>query len=571
MRARSEKKCSFNLKFVQWIRSIYLVSLLTCLGGCEDPSQAQGEGGEAIRPSNPCEMITCSDHGTCIYLESGPTCACDEGYQADPINGLGCILVGMSAGEMSAGEMSAGEMSAGEMSAGEMSAGEMSAGEMSAGEMSAGEMSAGEAMIDEGCMNAPEDVCVDALEDENALALCDGLDNDCDGQVDEGCGCKPGEVKLCFSGPPNRINVGACSPGTMRCLGDSGVGRWGPCEGERVPQGEICDGLDNDCNTCIDEIEACEPEISCPAPDDPRIPDAVPFMAQQLDGRLFYSGEASQWRWTITGGPCDDVSLGRRSFTLTGDRSEISVFTPTLSGSYQVTMSVTTPNGEVFECTWVLHVKGPGLRVEMCYPESTYLDLDLFLMRHSQSTSWFFDVFDPFSPSTVACSWANCEATIRGFGYSRVNWGYAPSPLSACIHTPQGAQWSGLVGECANPRLDIDNNLSEGIGVPENINIDQPSDGETYRVMVHNFSGTLAHPIINIYCGGERRATIGAAPDQVPNFQGASIFSVGAMWRAVDVMTHVDEEGVTTDCEITPLHYPGLNSGFDVTYDDTRF
>jgi hypothetical protein len=139
------------------------------------------------------------------------------------------------------------------------------------------------------------------------------------------------------------------------------------------------------------------------------------------------------------------------------------------------------------------------------------------------------------------------------------------------VNTPQGLQWSSYVGQCANPRLDIDNNLEEGIGVPENINIDQPVNGETYRVMVHNFSGGLARPIVNIYCGGELKATLGAAPNQVPNFQGNSIFSIGAMWRALDVTTWVDESGETTDCAIDPLHPPGLEFGFDVTQDNPRF
>src|SRR5262245_6991251 len=30
----------------------------------------------------------------------------------------------------------------------------------------------------------------------------DGLDNDCNGKVDEGCPCSPGQVQQCFLGPP---------------------------------------------------------------------------------------------------------------------------------------------------------------------------------------------------------------------------------------------------------------------------------------------------------------------------------------------------------------------------------
>src|SRR5690606_1939135 len=105
----------------------------------------------------------------------------------------------------------------------------------------------------------------------------------------------------------------------------------------------------------------------------------------------------------------------------------------------------------------------------------------------------------------ASCGWHNCEATVRqtvhpvtGGPVSRADWGYAPSPLAACENGPQGEQWRAN-GACANPRLDIDNNLSEGIGVPENINVDRPRDGETFRVMVQNFSGALARPVVNIY------------------------------------------------------------------------
>ena len=45
-------------------------------------------------PLNPCEEVVCSNHGTCI-LQGGDTatCACDEGYVADSINGLSCLVV----------------------------------------------------------------------------------------------------------------------------------------------------------------------------------------------------------------------------------------------------------------------------------------------------------------------------------------------------------------------------------------------------------------------------------------------------------------------------------------------
>jgi hypothetical protein len=81
--------------------------------------------------------------------------------------------------------------------------------------------------------------------------VCDALDNDCDGQVNEDCPCQPGEVQPCYSGPPGTEGVGFCQAGTQSC--DDATGQWGACAGDVVPQAEACDGLDNDCNNAVDE------------------------------------------------------------------------------------------------------------------------------------------------------------------------------------------------------------------------------------------------------------------------------------------------------------------------------
>jgi hypothetical protein len=254
---------------------------------------------------------------------------------------------------------------------------------------------------------------------------------------------------------------------------------------------------------------------------------------------------------------------------------ENATFTPTLSGDYTVTMDVTLADGTHFICTWIVHIAGPGLRIEMCYPESETQDLDLFLSRPSYTGTWYVDMTDAFAPVAQVCGWHDCEANIRGTmraggAYARANWGYANSPIAACSGSPQGAQWRAL-GYCANPRLDIDNNLSEGTGVPENINVDDPHDGDAFRVMVQNFTGTIARPVVNVYCGGRRIASYGVAPDTVPGFSGVSGYSgIGAMWRVADVVTHVDAAGLTT-CDVTAVHPSGATSGYDVTNDMSRF
>src|SRR5207237_4881716 len=129
---------------------------------------------------------------------------------------------------------------------------------------------------------------------------------------------------------------------------------------------------------------------------------------------------------------------------------------------------------------------------------------------------------------------------------------YANSQLAECVGSPEGMQWQSL-GFCANPRLDIDN-IAE-TGVPENINVDKPENGKTYRVMVHYFGGeVVTHPLVNIYCGGHLLATYGAAPDLVAGFATGLGEAMGTMWRVVDVKPAVSAQGDTSGCALTALH-----------------
>ena len=79
--------------------------------------------------------------------------------------------------------------------------------------------------------------------------ICNGFDDDQDGEVDEGCGCKLGSTKECYPGPQITIQ-GICKKGTMTCSkGTSEFGSWGPCSGAVVARAEICgDNIDQDCD-----------------------------------------------------------------------------------------------------------------------------------------------------------------------------------------------------------------------------------------------------------------------------------------------------------------------------------
>ena len=179
-------------------------------------------------------------------------------------------------------------------------------------------------------------------------------------------------------------------------------------------------------------------------------------------------------------------------------------------------------DGQTLTCTWIIHVVAQGLRIELCWDTTGTADIEPHLGKHYTTSDWFDS-----SGTDADCYYTNCTDDL----WHDVSWGYP------------------MVGGHNNPRLDIDNISVPGI--PENINLDNPADGDGFRVLVHYYgTSTTTHPVVNIYCGGTRKVTYGISP-QVLGFDTAGYNDGGDGWKVADI---VWDGGFWSDsCNITPV------------------
>jgi hypothetical protein len=402
--------------------------------------------------------------------------------------------------------------------------------------------------------------------------LCDpdhlGYDDNCDGQVDEGCDCVYGQAHWCFAGDPVLRFAPGCEDGLERC---SELGTYSSCiGGKQAVKGKL---------TCLDSAEPCT-DIK-----------AAPFTTVKLkQGTTGFSTDADPGSesYAVTCPPtvanCPTVDKAASSGAN---------FQPLQSGEYGVTYTKTV-NGETKTCNYALFVGTSGLRVELSWDNAGIdsmtpggakgPDLDLHLHRPGVMSPW-----GVLAASPDDCSYRNCRSDnysdspdVPGVSWFPTDPSAAPphswtnnpdKSQNTCYDAPRGVggEWQALGQGCHNPRLDLDNFACDAtitdpsdalFCAPENINLDEVPSGSWFRVGVH-YRGVCSkldtHPVVTIYCGGSQVAQVGSLKDAgqlKPAGYGAPVTFTEAdcgdrFWLAADV--YVKQAECSLECTVRPI------------------
>jgi hypothetical protein len=406
--------------------------------------------------------------------------------------------------------------------------------------------------------------------------------------------------------PPYRHDV--CAPGDFNCDGLD--------ENSDV----------TDCACKIEPVTCpTTPVTFAPYPDPKNIPaiDGSVWINNPAD-----RPNATNWTWTLIGGDCDNVLphptfaiyTGKDS-TVVGARKGVRqpvkydngatparyVVTPgepligiqalnygngvagaqvyaafALSGDY-VVQGEWDLGGTHYACTQKVQVRAPGIRAELCWDSvggsgaAPGNDIDLHFAR-LQGVSCGAKGWGSTCPEGTTyedCWWSGGSGCRDG---GNPGWGYADSALTAC----HGWASKRISGACTNPRLDRDNitcdpavddpnnpgdptAYANGFCGPENINLDNPKDGDGFVVGVNHYGNTSgspnARPHVNLYCNGARVLSVGYNPltgqTQFPLLTTPGRDVTGDFWTAATVFAHVDGNGNLTSCTVSsiPSHH----------------
>lgn len=395
--------------------------------------------------------------------------------------------------------------------------------------------------------------------------LCDdahlGTDDNCNGTIDEGCSCSPGQAKACFKGDPAKRNTAGCFDGTQAC---GELGTWGPCVG-----GVHATTDPADAGCYAGTADGCQAIT------------AVPFADVALKtGTGSFSTGATNESWTVT---CPAGITSCPGVTAPDG------FKPLQSGEYTVTYTRTVGGAEA-SCTYPLIVGDRGLRVELEWEHTlggTGVDIDLHMHQPGTTYSWSMN-----GEKGADCGYANCTADeIDGFGNyfgsppkwfadtapfgEPVNWYKDPDPnKNSCYFAPRGKgkTWKDMGKGCHNPRLDLDNitcdpsvtNVdSSSFCAPENINVDFPPTNAWTRIgaYYYNNKGRTydVHPVAKIYCDGALAAELGTqgynapvtfSPNDAPSDDGQG----NRFWAIADVYFPPKDSCGRRTCVVEPLY-----------------
>ncbi|TAK31038.1 MAG: hypothetical protein EPO40_05980 [Myxococcaceae bacterium] len=361
---------------------------------------------------------------------------------------------------------------------------------------------------------------------------CDGVDNDCNGVVDNGCACTAGATRSCYEGAAGTAGVGVCRAGMQTCAaGAGGVGSaWGACTGQTLPGPEVCDGADSNCNATVDEGCACAPGATRGCYEGAAGTAGVGVCRAGTQGCVVGSGGVGSAWGTCTGqtlpsgevcnarddncnGAADDgLSCSGPTVTCPAPRTapagstvnltaspvggvsyrwEVvsappggastfgsattpsTTFTTVIVGTYTLRFTVTDAAGRTASCMTTVTMQGHGLRVELIWDagdSASRVDMDL-QVHNRLATAWAVT-----AGSANVCYWNN-----------------------------RNPEWDAA-GAVDNPALDVDNLLGRG---PENVRVDTPPTSQVYSVGTYFWEddraralvGTPVGVTVRIYCG----------------------------------------------------------------------